>query len=226
MQGFGCLSKPVLCWSRLLRGLGGKKKWLKKTPSPKHCDLLTTRPFLYELSASLCLVEYSWQYTFGDLAKKDAALRALPTSGQSPKLIRRALVSTSGFLWPRALSVGLVGLCWGIEMAAVRSGCTIGSVSVCTSMCIWVHAGFCTATCLTLCCVICGLVSVFLTTFGSFPLSSYKCSQSVGLPALQCCALQSGRAGISFWIWGTLGRNWHFFSPFSFELLGHDTCFC
>lgn len=126
-------------------------------------------------------------------------------------------VSFGLVLWAEALSLvrpGLVGLCRGTEIDAVRSGCTIGNVGVYTSMCIWVHAGFCTATCLTLCCVICGLVSVFLTTFGSFPLSSYKCSQSMGLPALQCCALQSGRAGISIWIWGTLGRNWHFFPHF------------
>lgn len=50
----------------------------------------------------------------------------------------------------------------------------------CAHLCVsWVRAGLCTATCLTLCCVICGLVSVFLTTFENFPLSSYKCSQSV-----------------------------------------------
>lgn len=79
-----------------------------------------------------------------------------------------------------AVSPGLVGLCSGIRICTGRSGCTIRGINVYTSMCIGVHAGFCNATCLTLCRVICGLVSVFLTTFGNFPLSSYKCSQSVG----------------------------------------------
>lgn len=145
------------------------------------------------------------EYTFDDLAKKDAArccLASLPACGlltageKSPKPSRRALVSDPGCslgtaVWVGAASrgpelcvpavrPGLVGSCSGTRICAVRSGCTVRGINVYTSMCIRVHAGFCNATCLTLCCVICGLVSVFLTTFGNFPLSSYKCSQSVG----------------------------------------------
>lgn len=120
-------------------------------------------------------------------------------AGEIPKPPRRALVSKPVFLgtveraaWLNPVNRGpelcvskispdVVGLGWGPRIYAARSGCKIRGINAYTSMYTGVHAGFCNATRLTLCCVICGLVSVFLTTFENFPLSSYKCSQSVGL---------------------------------------------
>lgn len=131
-------------------------------------------------------------YTFDDLAKKDtgARHRGLPrwiwdvlSPAEIPEPPRRAGEHQTSFLWVQWGELQTLSCAFPKSAAGfgLSEGCLQDQGHQCAHLHVsWVHAGFCTATFLTLCCVICGLVSVFLTTFENFPLSSYKCSQSVG----------------------------------------------
>lgn len=163
--------------------------WKKLNLNPKHCNLLAARPhhpseelwgaLRRALRLSLVVLTSCGVHVWWPRQERHRRVAPWPSHVDlgCAHLFWNPRASQEGCWAPKQLCVGAVERAANPELCVPQISAGLWAEVwlqdqgwKCAHLHVsWVRAGFCTATCLTLCCVICGLVSVFLTTFEKLP---------------------------------------------------------